>query len=144
MGAPIEMLGTKCPSMTSTWIRSAPACSASSTCLPKCAKSAARIEGASLITSLSMAALSVGLVKDTLNEFIQRGVELSLGLLSRQPFYEGTRKTRHNAVIPAQAGVGFFPPIPARERDDPQHIEMSDAFTIEVVLLRECELEHDQ
>ena len=28
IGAPIEMLGTKCPSITSTWIRSAPACSA--------------------------------------------------------------------------------------------------------------------
>src|SRR5207247_10801781 len=31
IGAPIEILGTKCPSITSTWIRSAPARSASAT-----------------------------------------------------------------------------------------------------------------
>src|SRR5437016_12195239 len=54
IGAPIEMLGTKCPSMTSTWMRSAPACSASPTCLPKWAKSAARIEGASFTSRLSI------------------------------------------------------------------------------------------
>src|SRR2546425_8771361 len=52
--APIERFGTKCPSITSTWIRSAPLCSASATCWPKRAKSAARIDGASLTVRLSM------------------------------------------------------------------------------------------
>src|SRR5258708_3532809 len=46
IGAPIERFRTKCPSITSTCIRSAPARSASRTCSPRRAKSAARIEGA--------------------------------------------------------------------------------------------------
>src|SRR5215472_16137534 len=45
------MLGTKCPSITSTWMRSAPARSASATCSPKRAKSAARIDGANFTAS---------------------------------------------------------------------------------------------
>src|SRR5215471_7991791 len=44
----MAMFGTKCPSITSTWIRSAPDRSASATCSPRRAKSAARIDGASL------------------------------------------------------------------------------------------------
>jgi hypothetical protein len=31
---------------------------------------------------------SIGRIKDALNEFIQHGVELSIRLLSRQPFYQ--------------------------------------------------------
>src|SRR5580692_11539720 len=46
---PILMFGTKWPSMTSTWIRSAPARSASRTWSPRRAKSAARMEGANLM-----------------------------------------------------------------------------------------------
>ena len=38
--------GTKCPSMTSTWMTRAPAASTSSTCAPSRAKSAERIDGA--------------------------------------------------------------------------------------------------
>src|SRR5947208_3056713 len=38
----MEMFGTKWPSMTSTWMRSAPARSASRTCSPRRVKSAAR------------------------------------------------------------------------------------------------------
>src|SRR5262252_9614212 len=57
IGAPIEMLGTKCPSITSTWMRSAPARSASATCSPKRAKSAARIEGASFTASFPIGVL---------------------------------------------------------------------------------------
>src|SRR5215468_2085719 len=51
MGAPMERLGTKRPSITSMWMRSAPARSASATCSPRRAKSAARIEGASFTAS---------------------------------------------------------------------------------------------
>jgi len=58
-----------------------------------------------------MACLGVGRLEDTLNGCIQPGVELSIGLLGRQPLYQRSRKARHDAVIPAQAVVGFFPCI---------------------------------
>src|SRR5262245_38215659 len=53
------MLGTKWPSMTSTWMRSAPARSASRTWAPSRAKSAARIDGASLAAWVMAALLGV-------------------------------------------------------------------------------------
>ena len=43
---PIVRLGTKCPSITSMWIQSAPASSIARTSSPSLAKSADRIEGA--------------------------------------------------------------------------------------------------
>src|SRR5215210_8972352 len=43
---PIEIGGTKWPSITSTWITRAPASITASTCSPRRAKSAARIDGA--------------------------------------------------------------------------------------------------
>src|SRR6185436_1743766 len=43
---PMVILGTKCPSMTSTWIQSAPAASTARTSSPSLAKSADRIDGA--------------------------------------------------------------------------------------------------
>src|SRR5260370_41398694 len=43
---PMVRLGTKWPSMTSTWIQSAPAAVTASTSLPSSAKSADRMEGA--------------------------------------------------------------------------------------------------
>src|SRR4029077_14952395 len=82
-----------------------------------------------------MVRLGVGRLKDTLNGSIQHGVELSIRLLGRQPFYQRPRKARHDAVIPAQAGVGFFPRITARQRNYPQDIGTSDAIGVEVVLL---------
>ena len=44
---PIVILGTKCPSITSTWIQSAPAASTARISSPSLAKSADKIEGAS-------------------------------------------------------------------------------------------------
>src|SRR5579862_5804771 len=44
--APKVIGGTKCPSMTSTWMTRAPAASTAPTCSPSRAKSAARIDGA--------------------------------------------------------------------------------------------------
>src|SRR5262249_30089407 len=61
-----------------------------------------------------MACLCVGRFKDTLNGSIQHGIELSIGLLGRQPFYQRPRKARHDAVIPAEPLVGFFPRVTAR------------------------------
>ena len=169
-GAPIERLGTKCPSITSTWMRSAPACSASATCSPKRAKSAERIDGASLTIALSISEvrrsnsrtdragldavmrllpypighlLSGGCFIDTLNGCIQQGVELGRGLLGRQPRHQRPRKARHNPVIPAQAPVAFFPCISARQCKHPHDLGMTDALGVEIVLLRQGELEHD-
>ena len=128
--------------LTSTWIRSAPACSASTTCWPKRAKSVARIDGASFTEPLSIsqvprghisrtvrvargpvirwrtdspviACSGIGRLKDTLNGRIQHGVVFGIGLLGREPLDQRPRKAGHDAVIPAQAIVGFFPRIPA-------------------------------
>src|SRR5262249_6413569 len=172
IGAPIAMFGTKCPSMTSMWMRSAPACSASPTCLPRWAKSAARMEGASFTACLSIspvpfghnartvrvvrppqrfrsntpliAGSGVGRLKDTLNVRIQPGIELRIGLLGRQPLDQRPRKARHDTVIPAQALVRFVPRIPARQRHHPHDIGMTDARSVAVVVLRKRELEHHQ
>src|SRR4029077_7230878 len=72
------------------------------------------------------------------------GVELSIGLLSRESFGERSGEARDNAVIPAQTVVGFFPGITARQRNYPQDFGMFDELGVEVVLLRERQLEHDQ
>src|ERR1700679_3780357 len=51
-GGPIVRLGTKCPSIISTWMTLAPPSSAARTCSPRRAKSAERIEGANSIKDL--------------------------------------------------------------------------------------------
>ena len=55
-----------------------------------------------------MACLGVGRFENTLNGFVQHGVELSIGLLGREPFCKRPREAGDNAVISAQAVVGFF------------------------------------
>src|SRR5262245_5221714 len=83
MAGPIERLGTKCPSITSTWMRSAPARSASAICSPRRAKSAARIEGASRTRSLRSG--GTGLLEGGHERSVTFG-DLGDGLLSRHPF----------------------------------------------------------
>ena len=56
---PKVMLGTKWPSMTSTWIQSAPAASTARISSPRRAKSAARIEGAISLMARSFAKESI-------------------------------------------------------------------------------------
>ena len=53
-GGPNVMFGTKCPSITSRWIQSAPAASTVATSSPSRAKSADRIEGA-MVTGRAIA-----------------------------------------------------------------------------------------
>src|SRR5258707_15826000 len=53
-GGPSVRLGTKCPSMTSTWITAAPPASASLMSAPKRAKSAERIDGAITAPTLTL------------------------------------------------------------------------------------------
>src|SRR5262249_36181751 len=106
MGAPMERLGTKWPSITSTWMRSAAARSAWATCSPNRAKSAARIDGAILMAlfcivsghQLSPFTLHGGGLEDALNRLIQPGVKLGLGLLGRQPCDQRPREARHDSV----------------------------------------------
>src|SRR5262245_30116846 len=73
------MLGTKCPSMTSMWIRSAPAFSASATSAPRRAKSAARMEGASFTPSPRKSCILLELAV-TSNQVIGRTVVREFGL----------------------------------------------------------------
>ena len=88
-----------------------------------------------------IAGLGVGRLKDTLHVGIQPGVERRIGLLGHQPLDQRPRKARHDAVIPAQAVVGFFPRIPTRQRHHPHDIGMTDARGVAVIVLRERELE---
>src|SRR5215475_5609816 len=117
-------------------MRSAPARSASATCSPKWAKSADRIEGASLILPLSISRargqLGVRRVEDTLNGFLQHSVELSIGLLGGQPFDQRPRKARHHTVISAQPIVGVLLRITTRQRNHPHNLGMANQIEVEV------------
>src|SRR4029077_18662884 len=73
-----------------------------------------------------IAHLDSGRLKDTLNGFVQDGVEFSVGLLRRESFRKGPREARDNTVIPPQAVVGFFPGIAAGERNHPNDFGMFD------------------
>src|SRR5262249_48735096 len=80
---PIERLGTKWPSMTSTWMRSAPARAAAAIGCPRRAKSAAGVEGASRTRFLPSG--GTGLLEDV-HELLVPAGDLGDGLLSRRPF----------------------------------------------------------
>src|SRR4029077_9594720 len=80
--------------------------------------------------------LGVRRLKDTLNGLIQRSVEVSIGLLGREPFCQGPGKACDNTMILAQAVVGLFPRITTRQRNYPQAFGMFDEMGVEVVLLR--------
>src|SRR5262244_2525478 len=85
-----------------------------------------------------------GGLEDALDRRIQQGVVLSVGLLGRQPFDQRARKTRDDSVIPSQAPVAFVPRIATRQGNDPHDLGMLDEFGVEVVPLRQGDLEHDQ
>src|SRR5215813_6013111 len=52
------------------------------------------IPSSTLLLGCGHRLLSVGRYKDTLNGFIQHSIELSIGLLRRQPLYQRPRKER--------------------------------------------------
>src|SRR3984885_11422843 len=64
-GGPMVRLGTKCPSIISTWMTLAPPSLAARTCSPRRAKSAERIEGANSI-NVGLLKLKPGLVLESL------------------------------------------------------------------------------
>src|SRR5438477_7373333 len=88
--------------------------------------------------------LAIRCVENALNGFIEHSVELSVRLLSRQPFNQRPGKTGDHAMIFAQAIVCFFPRIAAGERNHSQNAGMFDKLGVEVVLLRQRKLEHDE
>jgi hypothetical protein len=63
--------------------------------------------------------LSIRGVENALNGFIQHSIELSMRLLSRQPFNQGAGKAGDHAMIFAQTIVCFFPRIAAGKRNHP-------------------------
>src|SRR5262249_17559560 len=70
---------------------------------------------------------------DPLNRSTKPGVVLAVGLLGRQPLDQRPRKARHDAVIPRQAPVAFFPRVPARQRHPPDDLGMADELRVQVV-----------
>src|SRR5437763_13721999 len=71
-------------------------------------------------------------------------MELSVRLLSRQPFDQRAGKACDDAMLFAQTIVCFFPGIAAGEGDHSQDFGMLDKFRVKVVLLRQGKLEHDE
>ncbi len=88
--------------------------------------------------------LAIRCVENGLNGFIEHTIEFSVRLLSRQPFNQRPGKTGDHAMIFAQTIVCFFPRIAARERNHSQDAGMFDKLGVEVVLLRQRKLEHDE
>src|SRR6185312_4925124 len=94
---PKEILGTKCPSITSRWIQSAPAASTARTSSPNLAKSAARIDGA----MISGRIFASGCVR--LTRWRRRGNAPAHGLLTRQSARGGTANIAGQTAGPAGA-----------------------------------------
>src|SRR5207249_8900589 len=88
--------------------------------------------------------LAIRCVENALNGFIEHSIELSVRLLSRKPFNQRPGKAGDHAMIFAQTIVCFFPRIASRERNHPQNPGMFDKLGVEVVLLRQRKLEHDE
>ena len=89
--------------------------------------------------------LRAGRLVDPLNGRIQHGIELGIGLLGRQPLDQRPREARHDAVIPAQAVVGFVLQFRPTARPPSRHWDGRDAIDIEIDLAPGGgELEHDQ
>src|SRR5690348_11362932 len=83
-------------------------------------------------------------LKDALDRGIQHGVEFTIRLLGRQSLEQCPRKARDDARVFSQACVSFFPRIPTRERQNPQHIRMPNEIGVKVVLLGRRKLEKDR
>src|SRR4029077_13632860 len=86
----------------------------------------------------------VGRLEDAVNGCVKHRVELSIGLRGRQPLDQGPGKARHDAVIPPQALVAFLSCISARQRNHSHDLGMLDEFRVQVVLVRQGQLEHYQ
>ena len=83
-------------------------------------------------------------LEDALNGGVEHRVVLVIGLLHRQPFDERARETRDDAVISPQALVAFSLRIAAGERHHSHDLGMRDQFGVEVVSLRQRDLDQDR
>ncbi len=75
-------------------------------------------------------------------EWSERRVELGIGLLGRQALGQRAREAGDHALLPRQAGIGLVTRITARQRHDLQHARMRHEFLVEIVHLRQRELQH--
>src|SRR5580700_5423243 len=82
---PMVMLGTKRPSITSTWIQSAPAVSTARTSSPNRAKSADRIEGAMMIDGIPSRGLTRSASMEALPDLIAHAPPSDGALVLRGP-----------------------------------------------------------
>src|SRR5215468_3894844 len=78
-----------------------------------------------------------GGLEDALHGSIQKGVELGIELRRCQSLDQSPRKTRDDAMIPAQARVGFVPRVTSRECKHPHDPGMPYAFVVQIVLVRQ-------
>src|ERR1700675_4142093 len=99
-GGPMVRLGTKCPSIISTWITLAPPSLAARTCSPRRAKSADRIEGAS---SIKFVSLDLG-SRRKLHQF----TILTAGLWGRQRVLPSSDMVAAPQVEPAFYGLAPY------------------------------------
>src|SRR5690606_29855618 len=83
-----------------------------------------------------------GLV-DALDRGVERGVELVVALLGGEPLGERPGEAGHDTVVAGQALVRLLAAVAAGEGDHLQDLRVLDELLVEVVLLREGELEHD-
>src|SRR5215813_5658731 len=86
----------------------------------------------------------VGRLEDALDRRVKQGVVLGVGLLGGQAFDQRPRIARDDAVIPAQTPVAFVSCVAARQGNHPHDLGMADELGVEIVRLREGELEHEQ
>src|SRR5580692_11522039 len=96
------MLGTKCPSITSRWIQSAPAASTARTSSPSLAKSDARIDGA-MTSGRDANWVDMGAVSEiTLDA--RGGHPRNMGKARRQCRVDPSARAENSAVGAAIAG----------------------------------------
>ena len=73
---------------------------------------------------------------------IQRGVELGVRLLRRETLGQRAGETRHHALLLRQPPVGLVARIAAGERHDLEHARVRDQVRVEIVPVRDRELQH--
>src|SRR5947209_4963231 len=85
----------------------------------------------------------VGCLEDALDGRVEDCVVFGVALLGGQPLEQRHREARDAAVVPPQAPISFFPRVSSRKRQHPHDLGMADEFGVEIVLLRQGDLEHD-
>src|SRR5262245_54533368 len=88
--------------------------------------------------------LGVRGLKNALNRAIQESSEFGVWLLGRKALDQRPRKAGHDAVISAEPVVSDLLSVATRQCNYPEHARMPNAIGVEVVLIRQRELEHHE